>query len=86
MQGVMKHLKAKGVQVIAYGPSMEEKHFSHSELLDDLASFKGCRDVLIANRQHAGLDDVAHKDYTRGLFSDDAWCLEFQSIIIRPAE
>ncbi|MEP6391036.1 MAG: nucleotide sugar dehydrogenase [Halioglobus sp.] len=72
MQGVMKRLKAKGVQVIVYEPSIDQKEFYQSEVFDDLASFKQRSNVIIANRLHADLDDVAEKVYTRDLFGGDA--------------
>ena len=71
MQGVMKRLKAKGVQVIVYEPSIDEKEFFSSEILSDLASFKERSDVIITNRCHVDLDDVMEKVYTRDLFGGD---------------
>ena len=72
MQGVMKRLKAKGVQVIVYEPSIDQAEFYRSEVLHDLAKFKQRSDIIIANRQHIDLDDVINKVYTRDLFGSDA--------------
>jgi UDPglucose 6-dehydrogenase len=72
MQGVMKRIKAKGVKVIVYEPSIDQTEFYLTEVLHDLAKFKQRSDVIIANRLHVDLDDVAHKVYSRDLFGGDA--------------
>ena len=72
MQGVMKRLKAKPVQVLVYEPSINQAEFYRSEVLHDLAKFKQRSDAIIAKSQHVDLDDVADKVYTRDLFGGDA--------------
>lgn len=72
VQGVMKRLKAKGVEVIVHEPSFGESHFFHSRVVNDLSAFKTQCDLIIANRRTAALDDVAHKIYTRDLFGGDS--------------
>jgi len=72
IQGVMKRLKARGVQVIVYEPNIDQTEFYHSEVLHDLAKFKQRSDVIIANRRHVDLDDAADKVYTRDVFGGDA--------------
>ncbi|MBF6615096.1 MAG: nucleotide sugar dehydrogenase [Candidimonas sp.] len=72
IQGVMKRLKAKGVEVVVYEPVLSEATFFNSRVITELNDFKAISDVIVANRLSDDLQDIAAKIYTRDLFGNDA--------------
>ena len=71
IQGIIKRIKAKGIEVVIYDPSYQEKEFYDSKVINSLKSFKDISDIIISNRMNVELDDVVEKVFTRDLFGID---------------
>ena len=71
IQGVMKRIKAKGIKVVVYEPTLKEELFFNSEVIKDINDFKSMCDVIIANRYNEDIEDVLDKVYTRDLYFRD---------------
>jgi len=72
IQGIMKRIKAKGIEVVIYEPALQEEDFFHSKVIKDLESFKSMSDVVVANRLEESILDIVDKVYTRDIFNSDS--------------
>jgi len=72
IQGIMKRLKAKGIEVVIYEPALEDEMFFNSKVIKDIDEFKKVSDVIVANRIEDAIRDVQEKVYTRDIFESDS--------------
>jgi len=72
IQGIMKRIKAKGIEVVIYEPALQEGEFFHSKVIKDLEAFKAMSDVVVANRLEESILDIVDKIYSRDIFNSDS--------------
>ena len=71
IQGIMKRVKSKGIEVVVYEPELNKKEFFGSEVISDLEKFKSMSDIIVSNRKSESLKDVDYKCFSRDLFGDN---------------